>query len=214
MACKIGQVAEGFSGTKCLGRIPRLDDADGAVSPITGEAASLRPGPCGPPRLPDTSSTVRFLLGDTHGAHIVLATVAESVVRAVSVPRQEGATPAASGWAAAGTSGAALRAGDGAVQHGQRERQRERGDVQHPGHPHGHPHPLDQHLRLRDQRPQCPGLRRRRQPLRRQRRRHHGEQGDARRGGSASSPPGSTSQLAWPSTPPATSTSPTTAAPR
>ncbi len=59
-----------------------------------------------------------------------------------------------------------------------------------------------------------PGLRRRRQPLCRQPRQRHGGRGVARGRGHQHNHPGSTIPGPWPSTPPATSTSPTQATTR
>ncbi len=95
---------------------------------------------------------------------------------------------------------------------GQRDRQRERRHVQHPGHALGHRHSNRHHLRLRVQRSHRPGLRRAGNlyvansapPSAK-----HGERGDARGGGQHLRLRVQRLPSAWPSTRPATSTSPT-----
>ena len=66
-------------------------------------------------------------------------------------------------------------------------------------------------FRHRVQRSRCPGLRLGRQPLRRQHRQRHGEQGDARGRRQPLRHGAQRLRSAWPSTRPATSTSPTPA---
>ena len=102
---------------------------------------------------------------------------------------------------------------DGEFQHRQRDRQRERRHVQHPGHALGHGTPTVSTFASGFNDPA--GL-----AFDAAGNLYVANSGDdtvsevTPAGGSAPSPPGSTSPPAWPSTPPATSTSPTPATTR